>query len=102
MMAELSEQSVRNNEQENRFEIKVGDELAVSQYRRHGATITFTHTEVPPSMEGKGIGNLLARAALDYARKEKLRVIPVCKFIAAFINRHPEYQDLVDSPKDAG
>lgn len=101
-MAELSQQSVRNNEAENRFEIKVGDELAVSEYRRHGSTIIFTHTEVPPSMEGKGIGNLLAHAALDYARKEKLRVVPVCKFIAAFIERHPEYQDLVDSPKGGG
>ncbi len=95
-MTELSEQSVRNNEGENRFEIEVEGERAVAQYDRRGSTIFFTHTEVPPSMEGQGIGNLLARTALDYARKEKLRVVPRCKFIAAFIERHPEYADLVD------
>jgi uncharacterized protein len=101
-MAELSQQSVIHNEAESRFEIKLGDELAVTQYRRHGSKIIFTHTEVPPSMEGKGIGNLLARTALDYARKENLRVVPRCEFIAAFIERHPEYQDLVDGKASDG
>jgi predicted GNAT family acetyltransferase len=101
MMAELSEKLVKNNVAESRFEIEAGDGVAFTQYRRHGSTIIFTHTEVPPAMEGKGIGNLLARASLDYARKEKLRVVPVCKFIAAFIERHPEYQELVDTPKKA-
>jgi predicted GNAT family acetyltransferase len=101
-MAELSQQSVIHNEAESRFEIKLGDELAVTQYRRHGSKIIFTHTEVPPSMEGKGIGNLLARTGLDYARKENLRVVPRCEFIAAFIERHPEYQDLVDGKASDG
>ncbi|MGH9422801.1 MAG: GNAT family N-acetyltransferase [Thermoanaerobaculia bacterium] len=101
-MAEPSEQSVVHNQAENRFEIKLGNELAVTQYRRHGSKIIFTHTEVPPSMEGKGIGNLLARTALDYARREKLRVVPRCEFIAAFIERHPEYRDLVYNPENAG
>jgi predicted GNAT family acetyltransferase len=100
-MAELS-QSVIHNEAENRFEVKVGNELAVTQYRRRGSKIIFTHTEVPPSMEGRGIGNLLARAALDYARKNDLRVVPRCEFIAAFIERHPEYQDLVDGTVKSG
>jgi uncharacterized protein len=97
-----SSQPVIHNEAENRFEVKVGDELAVTQYRRHGSKIIFTHTEVPPSMAGKGIGNLLARAALGYARKENLRVVPRCEFIASFIERHPEYQDLVDGAKNTG
>jgi predicted GNAT family acetyltransferase len=51
---------------------------------------------VPAKLEGKGIGNALAAAALDYARSEGLRVVPRCEFIAAFIRRHREYQDLVD------
>jgi uncharacterized protein len=101
-MTELAEGSVTHNEAENRFEIRLGDELAVTQYRRHGSKIIFTHTEVPPSMEGRGIGNLLARAALNYARKENLRVEPRCEFIAAFIERHPEYQDLVDGTGKPG
>ena len=89
--------SVRNNEAENQFELDVEGQLAVSQYRRRNGTIVFTHTEVPMELEGQGIGNELAKAALDYARSEELRVVPRCRFIAAFIERHPEYQDLVES-----
>ena len=87
---------VRNNEDANRFEIDVDGELGVSEYRRRNGTIIFTHTEVPPKAEGKGIGNALAKTALDYARSEGLRVVPRCQFIAAYIRRHREYQDLVD------
>ena len=77
--------------------MNIDGELAVSAYRRNDDTIIFTHTEVPPHLEGKGIGNQLARAALDYARSEELKVVPRCPFISAFIRRHPEYQDLVVS-----
>ena len=99
-MTEQTEPVVRNNEQESRFEVEAGGELAVSQYVRRGSTIYFTHTEVPPAAEGRGIGNILARVALDYARSNRLRVVPRCKFIAAFIKRHPEYQNLVDAAED--
>jgi predicted GNAT family acetyltransferase len=91
---------VRNNIEANRFEIEHNGELAVSNYIRRGNTIYFIHTEVPPSMEGEGIGNELARASLDYARANNLRVVPRCPFIAAFIKRHKEYQDLVDPNRD--
>ena len=88
--------SVTNNESENQFEIEVEGQLAVSQYRRRNGSIVFTHTEVPLQLEGQGIGNQLAKAALDYARSEGLRVSPRCRFIAAYIKRHPVYQDLVE------
>ena len=86
---------VRHNEKESRFEIEVDGKLATTWYRRHGDKIIFTHTEVPPELEGHGVGGALARAALTYARKEGLRVVPLCPFIAAFIERHKEFQDLV-------
>jgi uncharacterized protein len=88
--------SVRNNEAANRFELEAEGRTAVSEYHRRNGTIVFTHTEVPLQLEGKGIGNALAKSALDYARSEGLRVVPRCRFIAAFIKRHPEYQDLVE------
>jgi predicted GNAT family acetyltransferase len=99
-LTEITEQSVRNNKEAGRFEIDVDGELAVSNYRIRGRTIYFTHTEVPPAAEGRGIGNLLARSALDYARANGFRVVPRCKFIAAFIKRHPEYQDLVENDRE--
>ena len=92
----LKVKSPRNNEAESRFELEVDGQLAMSAYHRRGDRIIFTHTEVPPQLEGKGIGKALATAALDYARSEGLKVVPRCPFIAAFIRRNPEYQDLVD------
>ena len=89
-------ESVRNNEAAHRCEVGAGGQLAVSEYHRRDGTIVFTHTEVPLALEGKGIGNELAKAALDYARSEGLRVVPRCRFIAAYIKRHPQYQDLVE------
>lgn len=68
---------------------------AVTEYRRKPGRIIFIHTEVPHALEGKGVGNMLARAALDYARREGLRVVAYCPFISAFIRRHSEYQDLL-------
>ncbi len=91
-----SSTSVRHNEAERRFEIDAGDELGVSQYVRKGDHIFFTHTEVPAEEEGQGLGNALAEAALDYAEREHLHVVPRCRFIAAYIGRHPKYQHLVD------
>ena len=84
-----------DNREESRFEARVGGEVAFVEYRREGKTIFFTHSEVPPSLEGKGIGTALARAALDQARADGVRVVPLCPFFAAFIKRHPAYADLV-------
>ena len=53
----------------------------------------FTHTEVPPADEGKGIGSQIVRAALDDARKRGFKIVPACSFVADFVRRHPEYGD---------
>lgn len=87
---------VRNNEAESRFECTVDGSVAFAEYDREPGRITFTHTEVPDAISGGGIGSRLVRGALDYARRENLRVVPHCAFVASFIRRHPEYGDLVD------
>jgi uncharacterized protein len=86
---------VVNNERESRFEVEVEGELAVAEYSRSGGRIEFTHTKVPESLEGEGVGSVLAREGLDHARREGLEVVPTCHFIASYIDRHPEYQELV-------
>lgn len=86
---------VENNQFENRFEAKVDGALALLEYRLRGDTIQFLHTEVPTEAEGKGIGGQLAQAGLEYARENKLKVAPLCSFVADYIRRHPEYLDLV-------
>ena len=58
-------------------------------------SIIFTHTLVPVSLKGQGIASYLAKYVLDYARENNLNVIPQCPFIRSYIERHPEYDDLV-------
>jgi predicted GNAT family acetyltransferase len=67
-------------------------------YRLRGeptSIVVFTHTEVDPAYEGKGVGSALARAALDDVRARGLGVVAICPFISAYIRRHPEYADLL-------
>jgi predicted GNAT family acetyltransferase len=94
-MSNLSENPVRNNEGARRFEIDVEGLQAFITYERKAREIVFIHTEVPPELEGGGVGSKLARAALDYAREQHLGVIPLCPFLSAFVRKHVEYQDLI-------
>lgn len=86
---------VRNNEAESRFELEVGGHVAAAYYRLSPGVITFVHTEVPEALSGQGIGSRLARGALDQVRAMGLRVVAQCPFIAAYIGKHAEFQDLV-------
>lgn len=88
---------VRNNETESRFETIVDGNAAFAEYRREGDRIIFTHTEVPEAIGGRGVASQLVRSALDQVRREKLTVVPLCAYVAAFIRRNPEYGDLVQA-----
>ena len=86
---------VFDNVAEHQFELVVDGFTAFAAYQRDGNAIVFTHTEVPPELQGQGVGSALARGALDAARAEGAEVVPLCPFIASYIRRHPEYLDLV-------
>jgi uncharacterized protein len=87
--------TVTNNEVAQQFEVHVGGLLARLMYERTGERVIFAHTEVPAVLEGRGVGSLLARAALDDARARQLQVVPHCPFVRGYIERHPEYRELV-------
>lgn len=87
--------TVVENREKNRFEIDLGDAIAIADYIERNGVIIFTHTEVPIAYEGKGVGSLLVQSALDRAREKGLRVHPLCPFFRSWIDRHPEYNDLV-------
>ena len=95
MTSAPEESPVRDNPDRRRYETEIDGKIAMIVYRLHGDTITFTHTEVPEEFEGRGIAARMARFALDDARARGLRVVPLCPYVAAYIRRHPEYQDLV-------
>ena len=87
--------SVENNEAESQFEIQLGGALAFLTYEKRGDRIILVHTQVPSEMEGRGIGGKLAQAGLNYARDNNLKAVPLCPFVASYVNRHPEYEDAV-------
>ena len=87
--------TVRNNEAAQQFETDAGGEVAFAQYRVLPEGVLFPHTVVPEAAEGRGVGSALVRAGLDWARQRGLQVLPACAFFAAYMERHPETQDLV-------
>lgn len=91
----MHEESPRENVEKRRFELPVGELTAILEYRMNGRTIEFTHTEVPPPLEGGGVGARLVRYALDESRKRGYRVVAACWFVDLYIKRHPEYADLL-------
>jgi uncharacterized protein len=82
--------------QAHRYELMLaGRRIGLLAYRRRDDRIAFTHTEVSPECEGRGVGGRLAAAALDDARRKGLVVVPICPFITRYIEQHTEYRDLV-------
>ena len=79
-----------------RFSTTVDSHEAELVYRLQGGSLVIDHTGVPPAIGGRGVAGDLVKAALDYARAEGLRVVPACSYSAAYVQRHPEYADLVD------
>jgi predicted GNAT family acetyltransferase len=72
--------------------------VAIAEYKLVPGKIVFTHTEVPPAHEGRGIGSALIGFGLALARERGLKVIPMCPFFAAYMKNHPDQQDLLDPP----
>lgn len=86
---------VRDNVALNRFELDAEGHIAFSHYKRDGGLITIAHTEVPKELGGQGVGSALVRGLLDRVRAEGAKVRPLCPFVKAYIEKHPEYRNLV-------
>lgn len=97
MASTHEETEVIDNESASRFELLVEGQVAVLEYIRREGSVIFVHTGVPKELEGKGIAGMLAKHALQDARRRGLKVVPRCPYVAAYIDRHPEFADLVAS-----
>lgn len=85
---------VKNSEQ-NRYEFDLDGKKAVIEYLERPGVVILTHTEVPQSLEGQGIGSELVLSVLEEIDGKGLKVVPMCGFVARYIRRHPEWEQLV-------
>ena len=78
-----------------RFEIEHDGAVAFLEYALAGRVLELLHTEVPPSMHGTGAGSSLVQSALEWAREHGVKVDVICPYALEYINKHPEYSDLL-------
>jgi predicted GNAT family acetyltransferase len=82
--------TVADNREANRFEIVKDGHVAFLAYRRSGDTLVLVHTDVPDALRGQHLGDALVKAGLAAARSERLRLVPACSFVQAYLRKHPD------------
>lgn len=87
---------VRRNDADRRYEIELDGQVAgFIDYLDDGGPVRLVHTQVQPEHEGQGVAAQLVQHALDDVRQSGRKVVPTCPYVARYIERHPDYQDLV-------
>ena len=86
---------VRDNKVQSRFEMDVEGTVAFANYRLAPSTVIITHTETPWALRGRGIASELVRGALELIRADGLKVVAGCGFVVDYLDKHPEFADLV-------
>ena len=88
--------NVVNNVAANRFEVSTPQGLARLDYRYDSkGRLVLIHTEVPPALAGRGLAGQIAHTALEFAKSNNLAIVPECPYVRAYLERHPEYKELV-------
>jgi predicted GNAT family acetyltransferase len=87
--------TVRDNKAQSRFELDVEGAMAFANYRLAPSTVIITHTETPRALRGRGIASQLVKGALELIRTDGLKVVAGCGFVADYLQKHPEFSDLV-------
>lgn len=91
----MNHSDITHNEAAQRFETTVEGYTGYISYQQRGDSLVYDHTIVPSELGGRGIGSILVKHALDYARDTDKKVVPACSFVSSYIDKHPEYQDLL-------
>jgi predicted GNAT family acetyltransferase len=87
--------NIQHNAAASCFETTLAGHRAECAYRRQGDVLVLHHTAVPDALQGQGLAAALVTQALDWARQQGLRVRPTCSYVASYMRRHPETQDLL-------
>jgi len=91
-----NEQKLKIDTASNRLELEVEGNTAFIEYRLSQQTLFLIHTEVPPALEGKGAGSAIVEKALQYAKDNHYKIVPLCSFVQSYIERHKEWNDIID------
>ncbi len=83
-------EGVKDNPDAHRFELVVDGEVAYLEYEHRPHALVLVHTEVPPALRGRRLGEALIKAAFEAARHDGLRIVPVCPYVKAFLRKHPD------------
>lgn len=97
----LTDAPVKDNRRQHRFEMIVDGKLSIVAYQNlDDETLALTHTEVDPSLEGKGVGSHLVQSVLEYVERNNLKIVPLCPFVDTYLKRHPDWNRVVSTAYD--
>jgi uncharacterized protein len=88
---------VHDNTAARRFELQLDGATAFVAYQKSENAVRLIHTEVPEALSGRGVGSRLAKGTLELLRKSGTQVIAECSFVAEYVKKHPEFQDILAS-----
>ncbi|NJC95738.1 MAG: GNAT family N-acetyltransferase [Anaerolineales bacterium] len=100
MEVNLDELDVKQNPDENRFEAWIDNKLSKLDYIQDDRNFVITHVGVHPAFRGQGVAGKITQVGIEYAKRNSLRVVPMCSYAAAYIRRHPEYAELTKQRAD--
>ena len=89
--------TVENNKKQQQFEIKLDGEIAQLTYRFRKKTMFLMHTTVPEAFKGKGVGSLLAKTALEYAKDKGHKIAVLCPFVSSYVKKNPDWYEYYDT-----
>jgi predicted GNAT family acetyltransferase len=90
------EKKLEVNREFHRLELEVEGNIAFIEYRLDNDTLFLIHTEVPPALEGKGAGSAIVQKALQYAKDNNYKIVPICPFVQSYLKRHKEWHDVIE------
>lgn len=91
----MTKEEFKVNEAEKQFELHVAGKMAFLEYIREGEKIFMTHTEAPDELRGTGAAGKLVERSLQCSKDNGLTVVPSCSYVADYINKHPEWNDIL-------
>jgi uncharacterized protein len=90
----MEQDQIHDNRALQRFEMPVEDQIVFANYRRQPGRLVITHVETPPALRGIGYASRIMRGVAEEARAGRVKVLPLCSYARAWMQRHPEYRDL--------